>query len=32
MARHCEVREMRNAEAGLVIIRATRGGGHWKAA
>jgi len=32
MASNCEVREMRNAEAGLVIIRTSFGGGHWKAA
>src|SRR5262245_21070376 len=32
MARACEVREMRNAEAGLVMMRAMLARGHWRAA
>jgi hypothetical protein len=32
MPRSCEVREMRNAEAGLVMVRARLERGHWKAA
>jgi hypothetical protein len=32
MPRSCEVRAMRNAKAGLVIIRAVLEKGHWRAA
>src|SRR6266446_1145164 len=32
MSRACEVREMRNAEAGLVMRRAILARGHWRAA
>src|SRR5712691_6353826 len=32
MPRSCEVREMRNAEAGLIIVRAVLEKGHWRAA
>lgn len=32
MPRACEVREMRNAEAGLVMVRAVLEKGHWRAA
>ena len=32
MSRTCEVREMRNAEAGLVMSRAVLESDHWRAA
>ena len=32
MPRSCEVREMRNAEAGVGIMRAVLARGHWRAA
>ena len=31
MTRHCEVRGMRSAEAGLVIVLAMLGAGYWRA-
>src|SRR5499427_870642 len=31
MSRSCEVREMRNAEAGLDMVRAVLEEGHWRA-